>query len=121
MSSHRARWLDGFLDHLDVTPEQGKVIRREAGEIVDQLRDLKGEMRGARSDIARALRGDSFDETVMGESFARQDESIRRAREQLVAGLARVHDALEPHQRERFADLLDRGLRGSFRPYRDPA
>lgn len=97
-----AGWLSS---QLDATPEQYRIIRNEAEQFADKTRDLRREFRLSRDDIAAAMAGESFDEERMGESFARQDDRIRTVREQLVGALARIHDVLDPRQRERLGRL----------------
>ncbi|MBV1859234.1 MAG: periplasmic heavy metal sensor [Nannocystaceae bacterium] len=105
----RARGMErmvGWLaSRLDATPEQYRVIRNEVEQFADKTQDLRGEFRLSRDDITNAMRGESFDEEIMGESFVRQDDRIREVREQLVGALARIHDVLEPVQRERLSEL----------------
>ena len=116
----RARGMErmvGWLaSKLEATPEQYRVIRNEVEQFADKTQDLRSEFRLSKDDITTAMRGESFDAEIMGESFARQDDRIREAREQLVGALARIHDVLEPHQRERLAELSQHyGGRGSWR------
>lgn len=115
------RWLDRALANLDVTPEQGKVVRDELGDFAAHLRDMRGELKGVRHDIAEAMRAEGFDEERMGESFARQDDALRETRKKLVGSLARVHDALDDSQRRRLAAIIDRGPRARHAPYRHEA
>ena len=99
----------GWLAHqLEATPEQYRVIRNEAEQFMDKTRELRRELRLSRDDVAKAMSGPSFDEEVMGESFARQDERIREVRQQLVGALARIHDALEARQRDRLVEMANR-------------
>ncbi|MGH1341034.1 MAG: Spy/CpxP family protein refolding chaperone [Nannocystales bacterium] len=110
------RMVGWLASKLEATPEQYRVIRNEVEQFADKTQGLRGELRLSREDITNAMRGDSFDEEIMGESFARQDERIREVREQLVGALARIHDVLEPLQRERLAELNHRfGRRRSWR------
>jgi uncharacterized membrane protein len=104
------RWIvDRLASRINATPEQSEVLRSEADEFFTHVRDLRGEMKGSRSDIARAMRDPLFDETVMGESFARHDDQILEVRKRLVGALVRVHDVLEPEQRDQLAQLIERG------------
>lgn len=116
----RARGMErmvGWLaSRLEATPEQYRVIRNEVEQFADKTQDLRREFRLSKDDITNAMRGESFDEEIMGESFARQDDRIREVREQLVGALARIHDVLEPRQRERLAELSQHfGTRGGWR------
>ena len=106
-----ASWI---ASRLDASPDQYRVIRDEAEKFQDKARELRREIRLSRDDIATAMAGSSFDEEVMGESFSRQDDRIREAREQLVGALARVHDVLDDRQRRRLHEMMDGfGRRGS--------
>lgn len=99
------RVSDWLAHSLEATPEQYRVIRNELEQLGDKAQTLRGEFRLSRDDIAAAMGGESFDEERMGESFARQDDRIREVREQMVGALARIHDVLDPRQRERLAHL----------------
>jgi hypothetical protein len=103
----RGRWrgfrgpLYVLFERLDLTPAQEKVVRAE----VDRLRER-----------ARALRGDSLDETALADMFVRHDDRLRELREELGGALGRIHLALDERQRERLADLVERGFgRGPYR------
>jgi len=104
-----------LVDHVRATPEQER-------RIVDAVRDFRdevkragsGEGRRSRHELADALRGQTFDGVSMGEQFARHDTLIEGLRKAYVGLIARVHDTLEPEQRGRLADLVDRGPRMGF-------
>ena len=108
------RMVGWIATRLEATPDQYRVIRNEAEQFMDKTHDLRRELRLSRDDIANAMAGASFDEEVMGETFARQDDRIREVREQLVGALARIHDVLEPRQRDRLVEMMARmsGRRG---------
>lgn len=111
------RWL---FERLDTTPGQEKVIRGAADELFDKLRGTRQTLRETRSDVARAFRADDFNAEILGDVFARHDGALDDLRKTAVGSLARVHDALEPAQRARLAELLEsmpgRGWGGG--PYR---
>jgi Spy/CpxP family protein refolding chaperone len=102
------RMVGWLATRLEATPEQYRVIRNEVEQFMDKTHDLRRELRLSRDDIAKAMSGASFDEEVMGESFARQDDRIREVREQMVGALARIHDVLDPRQRDRLVELTNR-------------
>ena len=108
-NAYKWGWLDWLASRLDASPEQARVIRNEVDGFMDTTKELRRELRLSRDDIGRAMRGDSFDEEVMGETFGRQDDRIREIREALVAALARIHDVLDERQRRRLAELLETG------------
>lgn len=110
-------WL---FDHLETTPGQEKVIREAVEEMRDKARESKKEVRASGEDVARALRSELFDETLVGDMFARQDDQVRELQKAFAGALAKIHDALDDKQRARLADLLESGRRfsGFGGPYR---
>lgn len=91
-------------------------MRDAVRELLDQLRSLKQDAWSTRSDLAGAFGDERFDEQRMGELFARHDELLGSARKALVGALAKVHEVLDPRQREQLSRWL--GRRGNFGPYR---
>ncbi len=84
-------------------------------ELLRELRSLGGEAVGTRSDLAAAFGSERLDEQRLGELFARHDELLAGARKAVVGALSKIHDVLEPKQREQLARVM--GRRG-FGPYR---
>ncbi len=108
-----------LFERLDTTPGQEKLIRQAVTDVEESLRGMRGELRQGGGDISQALRGESFDETVMGLMFARQDEHVRELQMAFTGALARIHEALDPGQREILADLLESPRRMAWGgPYR---
>jgi hypothetical protein len=101
-------FLRRVFQALDTTPGQEKVIRSAVEELLEVTRKHRGELQKTREDIARAMRSPSFDETVMGELFARHDASLDALRKAGVGALAKVHEALDEEQRKRLADMIER-------------
>jgi uncharacterized membrane protein len=108
------RWL---FERLDTTPGQEKEIRAAVEELTAKRRELKREGRASRDDLAKLLRTETLDEEVLGAMYARHDERLRDLQKAFGDTLGRVHQALDPQQREELARLLERG-RG-FGPYRE--
>ncbi len=118
-----SRWSGpGFFlrmisERVDATPAQEKVIAAAIDEVREAGRKAREEVRGARSDLAKAMRSPAFDEVLFGEMFAKQDTALDAARKSVMGALGKVHDVLDEKQRERLADLIDRGpsfFRGPF-------
>lgn len=109
------RWASMLAWRLEASPSQSEVIRAAFHAVHDELRTLADERKATRDDLGKALGGERFDEQVMGELFARHDQRLEQLRRAIVGALAKVHDVLEPVQRERLAALI--GRRG-FGPYR---
>jgi hypothetical protein len=108
----KRHFIRAVLARVQATPAQQRAI----GDAVDLFRDdLKklgsGELKRSRQELSDALRRPSFDAVVMGEQFARHDSIIEGSRKAFVGLVARVHDALEPEQRQQLAKLVERGPR----------
>ncbi|MES1206376.1 MAG: periplasmic heavy metal sensor [Pseudomonadota bacterium] len=106
------------LEHVRATPAQERVIGAAFEEFRDEMKRASGgEGRRSRQEIVDALRRPTFDGVVLGEQFARHDTLLEAARKSFVGLVAKIHDALEPEQRDRLAELIERGPRffGGFR------
>jgi uncharacterized membrane protein len=109
------RWASMLAWRLEASPSQSEVIREAFRGVSDELRAVADERKATREDLGKAVGGERFDEQVMGDLFARHDQRLEQIRRSVVGAMAKVHDVLEPIQRERLASLL--GKRG-FGPYR---
>ncbi|MFL5303903.1 MAG: periplasmic heavy metal sensor [Polyangia bacterium] len=106
------------LEHVRATPAQERVIGAAFEEFRDEMKRASGgEGRRSRQEIVDAMRRPTFDGVVLGEQFARHDTLLESARKSFVGLVAKIHDALEPEQRDRLAELIERGPRffGGFR------
>jgi hypothetical protein len=104
-----------ILEHVRATPAQERVITAAFEEFRDEMKkNVGGEGRRSRKEIVDALRRSTFDGVLLGEQFARHDTILESGRKAFVGLVAKTHDALEPEQRERLADLVERGPRFGF-------
>ncbi|EDM79151.1 hypothetical protein PPSIR1_27333 [Plesiocystis pacifica SIR-1] len=111
------RWVERIADLIDASPEQERVISDAARELRRDLEGMRDEGKASRRDLADAFGPERLDEERLGELFARHDERLTEARKSVVGALAKVHDALDPDQRQRLARWLAR--RGPMAgPYR---
>jgi LTXXQ motif family protein len=114
-------FLRALLEQLDASPAQEKVIVNAVHEIRDEARKQREELKKTRADIAKAMRGSSFDEVLFGELFARHDAVMEHMRKTAMGSLGKVHEALDEKQRERLAELIENGpsffRRGRSRDY----
>jgi hypothetical protein len=108
----RSWFLRSLFSRLDTSPGQEKVITSAFDELWEASRKLRAEVQDTRKDVARAVRGPSFDATVVGEVFARHDAALEAIRKTAVGAVGKVHEALDERQRERMADLIERGPGG---------
>ena len=111
------RWDDGaalrfmlrpLFERLATTPGQERVILDAAEAMRARLAASKYALRVTAGDAAKAFRGERFDEGVMGESFAKQDEALEATQKAVFEALQKVHDALDERQRRDFADHIER-------------
>lgn len=108
-----------LLAELDASPAQEKAIRQEVERVRGKLGELREEKGRTRADLARAVRGESYDEEALADLFVRHDDLLRGLREELAGALGRVHVVLDEDQRARLAGILERGRpRGFGGPYR---
>lgn len=104
--------LRALFERLDTTPGQEKVIVAAFEESRDALRESWKSVRDSRADLARALRGDSFDEEAVSAARSRHEEALRKSHEVWTAAIRKVHEALDSKQRAILADLIEQGPRG---------
>lgn len=118
------RWWRGGLyaamRRLQLTPDQQTVVREELERLGAVLREHRQEWSASRRDVAQAMRGESFDATVMGELFGRHDERLAEVRKAVMEALGKIHAVLDDTQRQRLVELLDRGA-GPWSPFRGEA
>lgn len=120
----RSFWLRALFAKLDTTPGQEREIRAAIEDFQTTAKATRGGLVESRTYVARAIAGDSFDEIAAGEASTRADDAVRNVKEALATALKRVHAVLDPKQRERLAELLEKGPGFGRRwgnPYRDDA
>lgn len=107
------RWWRGkfwdLLDDLDTSPGQEKVIRAEVSKLWELAHGTRRAWRHSGGDMARAMRGESFDEAALGAAFTAQETSLNEMRQAVKEAMARIHEALDPEQRERLAEIFESG------------
>jgi Spy/CpxP family protein refolding chaperone len=109
------RWAAMLADRLDASREQEQVIGDSLRDLVRELRSLGDEAAGTRTDLGAAFGSDRLDEQRLGELFARHDDLLASARKALVGALTKIHDVLDPKQRQQLARWI---ARRGFGPYR---
>jgi uncharacterized membrane protein len=112
-------FLRFLFQKLDTTSGQEKEIAAAVDELIAKTRELRGEGRATRDDVAKLLRTESLDETLLADLFTRHDDRLRELQKAFSDALGRIHLALDPKQREQLAALLERGHAPGFGgPYR---
>jgi hypothetical protein len=99
--------LHALCERLDTTPGQEKVIRSALGDFADSVRERGRLLRQSFEDVGRAVRGETLDEALLGEVFARHDRLMAELRRDAVAALNRVHETLDEGQRRKLGRLIE--------------
>lgn len=106
----RRRWAMRYVfEKLGTTPGQEKVIEEVADELERKGRAMREELNKLRADLARSMRGEAFDTAQAREAMDRQQTLIDELRSAAIAGMQKIHEALDPEQRKRVGDLLEFG------------
>ncbi|NVB40779.1 periplasmic heavy metal sensor [Pseudenhygromyxa sp. WMMC2535] len=112
-----ARWAGHVAELIGASPEQEEAIDDVLRVLIRDLRHLRGEAAATKQGLGEAFVGEQLDEGRLAELFTRHDELLAGARKSVVRALSRLHELLEPEQRERLVGWL--GRRGpGFGPYR---
>jgi Heavy-metal resistance len=96
-----------LFERLDTSPGQEKVILGVVEDVWRTKREVGEEFVKSRGDVARAMRGERFDEAALDEAFARQDALLAKMRATMKAALTTVHEALDERQRKVAGDMLE--------------
>ena len=104
------RWMMRRLfERLDTTPGQEKVVLQAADEAQRVMWQAREEMFRARSEYAKAMRGESFDNEAINSAFEKQQATVDELKKTLKERLQAIHEALNPQQRAVLADLIEFG------------
>ncbi len=110
---HRAgrSGLSFLFQRLGTESGQEETIRDILEEFQATTKEVRGEVFEGFETIADALTGEDFEHGVVGEVWARQDDSIEKVRLAATRALGQIHAVLNQKQRERLAELIKRGRR----------
>jgi hypothetical protein len=104
----RGGWmLRGVFERLETTPGQEKVIL----EVIDEVREAAGKARDgvheSKREVAEAFGAAHFDQEKLRDVFARFDVKAEDVKKAVMAGLGKIHEALDEGQRKEVASLLE--------------
>lgn len=106
----RHRWLlHATLARIDASPAQERAIIGQLDQLADRLHGARRDLRGARGDLAAAVRGPVLDDAALGAVLGRADASVADARAAMIDTLRAIHGLLDEHQRAQLADLVEHG------------
>lgn len=106
------------LRRIGARPEQERAVLAETDALVELLRALGADARALRADLADLLAAPSLDAARVGAALDGRLGRIEEARARFAETVARVHGLLDPSQRERLAELVRWGPRGSCGRFR---
>jgi Spy/CpxP family protein refolding chaperone len=102
------RGFGRFWSRLGTNSEQDEVIR----EVMDQVRhrgqDLRSEVKASKSRLARLFQEESITPEELEREFAQSEVSIQAMRTSVLEGMTKIHAVLNPEQRRRLAEFLDK-------------
>src|SRR5262249_10407102 len=106
------RWgMYSVFERLGTTPAQEKAILGAIDGLRERARNVASDVRGARKDVASAIRGDSFDETTFASLFDGHLDAVGTLRDEFAKVAALIHETLTDAQRRRLAELIESGPR----------
>jgi hypothetical protein len=102
------RWGTYWVfERLETTPAQEKAILGAIDSLREKARDFATNARGARKDVAEAIRGDAFDESAFAALFDGHLGAIGNLRDEFAKAAALIHETLTDTQRRRLAEILE--------------
>lgn len=108
--SGRRNWvLRRLFQQLDTTPGQEKVIANAVENAQRVMWQTRSQFFSSRSSFAAAMRGEAFDSAAVNAAFDAQQASLDEVKKALKEGMQAIHEALNPEQRARLADLVEFG------------
>jgi uncharacterized membrane protein len=114
---HRRFGARRVLRHIGATPEQERAVLAEQERVVlaetdalaEVLRELRGDGRALRGDLADLLAAPALDAAKVTAALEARLARAAEVKRRLAEGIARVHAALGPEQRARLAALVREG------------
>jgi Spy/CpxP family protein refolding chaperone len=106
----RSFWLRALFARLDTTPGQEREIRAALEEMHERALSAKSDLPETRTNIAKAVAGESFDDAAFEAVSARVDATAEKMKDAFASALKRIHGVLDAKQRERLADLVGKGF-----------
>jgi len=97
------------LARLDATPGQEKVIGQALEEFWETARKGRVAMKSTREAAARAVRGETFDESGLRGTFLEQDQTLGEIRQAALEAGRKIHEVLDERQRKTLAELIESG------------
>lgn len=102
------RWL---FRRLDTAPDQEVELRAVLKDLESEVRRFGDALRGSREELALLLRADELDDEALESLKESHAPALARLVETFKAAFERVHETLDPEQRDQLAAWMARGAR----------
>ncbi len=107
------RWLMRQLfERLDTSPGQEKVVSGVVDDVQRKAYAARESFFGARAEVAKAMRSDTFDSASLNEVYEKQQAKLDELKKTVREGLQSIHEVMTPNQRAGLADLIEFGPAG---------
>ncbi|MEZ4234804.1 MAG: Spy/CpxP family protein refolding chaperone [Myxococcota bacterium] len=97
---------------LHIDEDQEPMVDLALSDARRAVLELRSALRETRSDLARAVTGETVDDAAVAAIFAAQDEALKDTRRQILSAVKQIHAVLDPEQREAAAQWLQRARAG---------
>lgn len=106
---HRRFDARRVLRRIGATPEQERAVLAETDAFAEAIRELRGEGRALRGDLADLLAAPALDAGKVSAALYARLARAAEVKRRVAEGIARAHAALGPEQRARLAALVREG------------
>jgi len=97
-------WLS---DRLQATPGQERAIAAALERVLAAKEKARGDLAKVGAALARELRSPQLDRDALQREVSQAHGELVHVEEAVLDAASEIHEALEPEQRRRLAELLD--------------
>lgn len=106
--------IDEALDFIDATPQQRQIVNDVKKDVFARFKEQRQAHRDLGPQIAALLAADKLDLEKLNALVDQKADNVRALGHEMVAQVAKVHDALTPAQRQKlYAKWKERHARRS--------
>jgi Spy/CpxP family protein refolding chaperone len=103
--------LRRLFQRLDTTPGQEKVIAQAFDTLREKAQAFREGAFASKADVAKAVSGEHFDAETVRDAFAKHEVQFDSLKNELIAQMQKIHEALNPEQRKQIGQLIEYGPR----------
>lgn len=106
----RVRFMRHMISRrLGLRADQSETLDASLDQVNAAMDAARADMRQSRGELAEVLRTEGLDDARLTALLARQEATMRAARDTVVEAVRKVHAQLDPDQRSTLADWVGRG------------